>query len=684
MFPRFQGTPSIVGRTNTGQPISTLTPTANPGKGPQPLLVQGVYPQGGPIVVQGETPKVLVPAKVQVRLQQGGDASVAISPTAIPSSTLPMATATMGWSQAAPMKAAFAPSGHNIMSSPCNAQHRSLSVCSASPQLDSSPMSPLPNIIQYHNHTTPSTTRVTLQADPRSTRVPGTGQWAAPVSDSSTTPDSGIQSVPGSPPSSHPLTPPTMQLEGCDSVCEERCDNDEDFADMPRLLPVDQEEAQCSNSCLSVREDVTSSHGSECETAPTPSISITPTMDSKDIVEQLLMLDPEKANAIANLIKRRQNSKRRSGSKQEVVHKRGRPTSSASEDLKKSEEEPTPTTRVATRSTSRASQKDSGRGSSAANMTKLDISPSCTDDSKEIGSQEISPIPSEQVCSESPSSEERRSTVGVQSYDLEMRKLYREAIKRMMKEKLASLLEATVVDMQGLHIGLRERHDRRHSKERKNLWTVNWDQVRKRRRKEDDRKRAVERTERKREIVPKSKDRDHPRREPREKHNDADITRPETHTERRPRKRRNDSLEKEKEKEEPRTRSAHSSMSKRLSCCDSPCPSKREKEYEEISRSVGVGALPEWDSPVLSCGCTRGACTSDSECVNRALCVQCPGACAAPLCANKKFWKDDACKTLAVSGAKTRKVLRTKQARRAGDFLVRSRPIFPILFHRNI
>lgn len=50
---------------------------------------------------------------------------------------------------------------------------------------------------------------------------------------------------------------------------------------------------------------------------------------------------------------------------------------------------------------------------------------------------------------------------------------------------------------------------------------------------------------------------------------------------------------------------------------------------------VGTGEIPEWVSPVLSCGCTRGACTSDSECVNRALCVQCPSACAAPLCANK-------------------------------------------------
>ncbi|VDL84211.1 unnamed protein product [Nippostrongylus brasiliensis] len=55
------GTPAtpIVGRNANGQPVTTLTPAPNASKAPQPLLVQGVYPQGGPIVVQGETPKAL-------------------------------------------------------------------------------------------------------------------------------------------------------------------------------------------------------------------------------------------------------------------------------------------------------------------------------------------------------------------------------------------------------------------------------------------------------------------------------------------------------------------------------------------------------------------------------------------------------------------------------------------------
>lgn len=659
------GAPSIVGRTSGGQPVTTLTHPGNCVKGPQPLLVPGVYPQGAPIVVQGDNPKVLVPAKVQVRLQQGGDASVAISPSAIPSSALPMGAPGMGWHQSAQMKTAFVHSGHNVLSSPCNSQHRSHSGCSASPQLDSSPMSPLPNIIQYHGHSTPSNTKVGPLNDSRSTRVPAPGQWAAPVSDSSTTPDSGIQSVPGSPPSSHPLTPPTMQLEGCDSVCEERCDNDEDFADMPRLLPIDQEDAHCSNSCLSVREDVASAHGSECETAPAPSISITPSMDSKDIVEQLLMLDPEKANAIANLIKRRQSSnKRRSGTKQESGQKRARPMSAASEDLKKSEEEPTPPGRVTTRSTSRASLKDGTAPS--VDLRKLDVSPCCVEDSREVGSQVISPIPAEQVCSDSPSSEERKSVGGAPEDRVEMRKLYREAIKRMLKEKLESMLETTAVKLEDLDIGLRERHDRRHSRDRKGMWAVNWDQVKKRRRRDDDRKRVTDRGDRRKEPVTRKHEREQVEKEPLEvKCKEEETIRVEKIPEKRPRKRRGDSVE----KEDIRTRSSHSTPAKRSAHIETSTQIKKEKEYEEISRSVGTGEIPEWVSPVLSCGCTRGACTSDSECVNRALCVQCPSACAAPLCANKKFWKDDALKSLVVSGAKTRKILRTKQARRAGEFM---------------
>lgn len=649
---------SIVARTSSGQPVTALTPTAATGKVPQPLLVQGVYPQGAPIVVQGENPKVLVPAKVQVRLQQGGDASVAISPTPLATSTFPV---TSTWSQAS-FKAAYAPPVHNALSSPCNSQPRSLSVSSASPQLDSSPMSPLPNIMHYQNHPTPST-KIESQNDPRSTRVTASGQWAAPVSDSSTTPDSGIQSVPGSPPSSHPLTPPTIHLEGCDSVCEERYENDEDFADMPRLLPADQEETQCSTGCVSLREDATSAHGSECETAPTPSISITPSMDSKDIVEQLIMLDPEKANAIANLIKRRQsNNRKRSGSKQEIISKRGRPTSTEGEDPKISDEDPTPLSRLSTRSTSRASHRRTSNGT----LTKLRASPTCEDTAKDKESQDISSAVADQTCLVSQPSEEHRVPSEITEDQIEIRKRYREAIKRMLKEQLASLLESTAVSLQNMHIGLWEKHDRRISKERRNIFAVNWEQVRKTKKRDDERKRVADRIGRKKEAVSKKLVKESSKLATQEKCDNIESSRVKNKHEKRSRKRRSDSAGKEKEMG---IRSTASASSKSATCNETSSHGKREKEYEEISRSVALGSLPEWESPVLSCGCTRGACTSDSECVNRALRVQCAATCTAPLCLNKRFWKDDVTKTLTISGSKTRKILRTRQMRRAGEFL---------------
>uniref|UniRef100_A0A0K0CW91 Helicase domino n=1 Tax=Angiostrongylus cantonensis TaxID=6313 RepID=A0A0K0CW91_ANGCA len=490
---------SIVARTSSGQPVTALTPTAATGKVPQPLLVQGVYPQGAPIVVQGENPKVLVPAKVQVRLQQGGDASVAISPTPLATSTFPV---TSTWSQAS-FKAAYAPPVHNALSSPCNSQN-----------------------------------------DPRSTRVTASGQWAAPVSDSSTTPDSGIQSVPGSPPSSHPLTPPTIHLEGCDSVCEERYENDEDFADMPRLLPADQEETQCSTGCVSLREDATSAHGSECETAPTPSISITPSMDSKDIVEQLIMLDPEKANAIANLIKRRQsNNRKRSGSKQEIISKRGRPTSTEGEDPKISDEDPTPLSRLSTRSTSRASHRRTSNGT----LTKLRASPTCEDTAKDKESQDISSAVADQTCLVSQPSEEHRVPSEITEDQIEIRKRYREAIKRMLKEQLASLLESTAVSLQNMHIGLWEKHDRRISKERRNIFAVNWEQVRKTKKRDDERKRVADRIGRKKEAVSKKLVKESSKLATQEKCDNIESSRVKNKHEKRSRKRRSDSAGKEKE-----------------------------------------------------------------------------------------------------------------------------------------
>ena len=120
---------------------------------------------------------------------------------------------------------------------------------------------------------------------------------------------------------------------------------------------------------------------------------------------------------------------------------------------------------------------------------------------------------------------------------------------------------------------------------------------------------------------------------------------------------------------------------------------KVEMDYEEIPKSksflpliivifsgVCEENLPGWRVPIIRCACTRGSCSSDAECINRALFVQCPSNCQAPMCINKKFWKEDAVRLLSASGPKSKKTLRTKIARRAGDFLV---CFFPPFFKLN-
>ncbi|VDM56396.1 unnamed protein product [Angiostrongylus costaricensis] len=148
-----------------------------------------------------------------------------------------------------------------------------------------------------------------------------------------------------------------------------------------------------------------------------------------------------------------------------------------------------------------------------------------------------------------------------------------------------------------MHIGLWEKHDRRISKERRNIFAVNWEQVRKKKKRDDERKRVADRIGRKKETVSKKLVKESSKQDPQEKCDNNESSRI-------------------KNKHEERSR-------------------KRRNHIRRHIQGVALGSLPEWESPVLSCGCTRGACTSDSECVNRALRVQCPANCTAPLCLNK-------------------------------------------------
>lgn len=69
-----------------------------------------------------------------------------------------------------------------------------------------------------------------------------------------------------------------------------------------------------------MKEENLSTNGSECETAPVPSISITPSMDSKEIVEQLFQFDAEKITAIANLLRMKAEDSKRKSDQNEVSY----------------------------------------------------------------------------------------------------------------------------------------------------------------------------------------------------------------------------------------------------------------------------------------------------------------------------------------------------------------------------
>ncbi|CAJ0574104.1 unnamed protein product, partial [Mesorhabditis spiculigera] len=206
----------------------------------------------------------------------------------------------------------------------------------------------------------PSQIMQNLQIRPRP--MQWNGQPMQGGSDSSTTPDSGIQSVPGTP-NAEVLSPPNVDLQESLSSTEDPYD-EADFADMPKLLPADQEPevppstsleepplAEPGPSRVVVEESVDSSaHGSECEQPPVPSINISPGMDPNTIAEILASnMDAEQIKRITDLMRlkakegvtkeRLRSESRGSSVNDDGNQRKQRPESSASEELKRSEEE---------------------------------------------------------------------------------------------------------------------------------------------------------------------------------------------------------------------------------------------------------------------------------------------------------------------------------------------------------
>ncbi|CAB3407364.1 unnamed protein product [Caenorhabditis bovis] len=441
---------------------------------------------------------------------------------------------------------------------------------------------------------------------------------AAQQATSSDTPDSGIQSIATSPP-----TPHMTAQDG--SVCEEKDECLEDFADMPRLLPADQEveEEEASESFPgpsttllppaiaaassqatqeNFKEDG-ASHGSECETAAAPSISISPSMDSDEIVSRLLALDPEKASAIANLIKKKTQMprKRKTAEKDDSSVSAAKPkklrngkNGSASGSLKSTA---STSCAIATRSRSPCREK-------------LPISLMTDQEEFEVTEEASPPAPPKPPAKKRPATPVKPDAE-ISKEDMEIK--YRLAVQKRIEEAMARELEGCIEDLGRCHIG----------------------------------------------SYPISRSNQH-----KKGHQQSFVK----------------SLEHVKHKLEKRARRESRAqkiraISRRSRCetpqSEEPIAGHFNGEYEEIPRSVAGSSevYQYWKAPTLVCGCTKGACTSDVECVNRAMRVQCSAECSLTLCANKKFWKEDTSKLCISNGPKSKRCLKTRGARRAGELL---------------
>uniref|UniRef100_F1KQR0 Histone-lysine N-methyltransferase lin-59 n=1 Tax=Ascaris suum TaxID=6253 RepID=F1KQR0_ASCSU len=175
---------------------------------------------------------------------------------------------------------------------------------------------------RYHTNTIQNIYSAQTQAEIQVGRMPSCRYQSGynGANDCSATPDSGIQSIAGSPPSSGPFTPPLRSPAPCITLAS----NDvidttsrpsasvDDFSDMPRLIPFHQMEEASSpfeeeapqmenlpkaNKCS---EQMTASQSVD----DVPKIAITPAMNVNELVEQIIShMDAEQRKQFATVIK---------------------------------------------------------------------------------------------------------------------------------------------------------------------------------------------------------------------------------------------------------------------------------------------------------------------------------------------------------------------------------------------
>ncbi|PIC51332.1 hypothetical protein B9Z55_001885 [Caenorhabditis nigoni] len=497
-----------------------------------------------------------------------------------------------------------------------------------------------------------------------------------PPATSSATPDSGIQSVPTSPPS------PTCEFHNdrkSETVKQEQKEQEEDddledFADMPTLKPVDEEDYEydlpstSSGPCLTdinktVPNPVHSTTSTPLSTQEDLAngmnaqeiLSFAPNMDEAEIVRRILAFAPEKADSIATLIKK--------GSAEEAKKKK--------KDMEAEVSSTTPTTpRVRG---SRRKSTFAGRSTNSPDVTTSNLPPEPStssmseeideaekaegkrrgrkpkrkrviprDESKDVEvdikkakcEQQEHPEASDTVETTSPSRPESAASTTVDPVQFRLK------IREMMERQLEQLTQKMSDDMTELRLGHSTSLKIGVGKRKESFLRQLNEQSRKLR------KSGVPTAKRMRMFATDLKD------GVEEGSSDA----------------------KKEGKEGIPFKMRSRIPSRRLNAEETPEYSNVEEkfngEYNEITRSVpwSEDIVSIWKAPSLACGCTKGACTSDMECLNRALRVQCSKECTLSYCSNRRFWKEDCDQKLRVSN-RSKDTIKTKTARRAGEFL---------------
>ncbi|CAO4361534.1 unnamed protein product [Caenorhabditis nigoni] len=497
-----------------------------------------------------------------------------------------------------------------------------------------------------------------------------------PPATSSATPDSGIQSVPTSPPS------PTCEFRNdrkSETVKQEQKEQEEDddledFADMPTLKPVDEEDYEydlpstSSGPCLTdinktVPNPVHSTTSTPLSTQEDLAngmnaqeiLSFAPNMDEAEIVRRILAFAPEKADSIATLIKK--------GSAEEAKKKK--------KDMEAEVSSTTPTTpRVRG---SRRKSTFAGRSTNSPDVTTSNLPPEPStssmseeideaekaegkrrgrkpkrkrviprDESKDVEvdikkakcEQQEHPEASDTVETTSPSRPESAASTTVDPVQFRLK------IREMMGRQLEQLTQKMSDDMTELRLGHSTSLKIGVGKRKESFLRQLNEQSRKLR------KSGVPTAKRMRMFATDLKD------GVEEGSSDA----------------------KKEGKEGIPFKMRSRIPSRRLNAEETPEYSNVEEkfngEYNEITRSVpwSEDIVSIWKAPSLACGCTKGACTSDMECLNRALRVQCSKECTLSYCSNRRFWKEDCDQKLRVSN-RSKDTIKTKTARRAGEFL---------------